>query len=232
VHASRAQNGRYWLGGVRWAGATKVDDRGGGLGVVDSPFNFLSKKAVSYQNHEGRTTMKKRYSIVFWLAVIFAGLFGQMAAFGLDASYSTNSTIQSSKFKISGFVHDSDVIYGTCWFFDDGTFDLYDGTSDYTGTYSLVNKGKKIAFKLDPDGLSAVEDMLTDWVQSLADDAGVQVDDLSFSFRKVTISQATISKKTGKPNKVTIKIQGTATASVDGSYKTRNFSYECVVTFL
>jgi len=107
--------------------------------------------------------MKTRQSIVFCLAVILAGLSVQMTALGLSPSYSTT---QSSKFKIAGVPLQKRLNNtGTCSFtsssITNGVFDLYDGTYHYTGTYQLINKGKKLAFVLGSGGISAMEAVLT-----------------------------------------------------------------------
>ncbi len=101
----------------------------------------------------------------------------------------------------------------------------------YTGTYVNTPGGKSILFTLDSNGLSAMKAMLTNWVQDLALEDGVTVQNISFVFDKVTISKGNIQKKTNAPSMVTIKITGTVSALVDGSPKNASFSYVSTIKY-
>jgi hypothetical protein len=168
--------------------------------------------------------VKKRQWIVFWIAVFLAGLSGQLTVFGLDAQYSYVST---STLSISGLAHDSWTGNGTVTFSGDGTFDLFDGTYDYTGTYTVVKKGKQMTFALDDNGLSAVESDLMDNIQNMADNAGVSLSDLSLTIQSDTVSKAAV--KNGMPTKTTLTVRGKVSAYVDGKFKTKSFTYKSVV---
>jgi hypothetical protein len=136
--------------------------------------------------------------------------------------------LSSDTLNVAGLAHRSSVSSDTCTFLDGGTFDLYDGNYHYTGTYILVKNGRQMALTLDANGQSALESNLTDLIQGLAADAGVTLDNLLLSVQRVTISNAAM--KNGQPNKATITASGKVSAVVDGTFKTKSFSYKCVKT--
>ena len=61
---------------------------------------------------------------------------------------------------------------------------------------------------------------------------GVSVNSIGFSIESLTITQPSIPKKTLIPKKVTVKAKGWVSASVDGEYLTKRFSYSSKVSFL
>jgi hypothetical protein len=111
---------------------------------------------------------------------------------------------------------------------DDGTWDLFDGTYHYTGTYTPVNNGKQIALTLDANGLSAVESNMFDNIQRLAADDGVSLDNLSVSVQSVKITNITMKK--GVPYKATSTVRGKATAIVNGRFYSESFTQKSVKT--
>jgi hypothetical protein len=154
---------------------------------------------------------------------------------GLLLHFSTWPLSFSSKLNIKGWANDSDLTYGTCDIYPDGTFLLYeddDGTPrSYTGTYNFTPNGKSILLTLDSNGLSEMQAMLTDWVTEMAAGKGVTVQNISFDFTKVSISKGNIQKKTNAPSKVTIKISGTVNAWFDGVNKIMSFTYQSSIEY-
>ncbi len=136
----------------------------------------------------------------------------------------------SSKLMMKGWAKASDLFYGTCHIESDGTFYLsqidHGPFRTYTGTYVMTPDGKSIQFTFDAGGLSAMKAMLMWWVKDLAVEEGVNVQNISFSFDLVSISQGKISKKTNAPSNLTIKIAGTVSASFDGVDRTMTFTYQ------
>lgn len=136
----------------------------------------------------------------------------------------------SSKLTVKGWGRDSSWASGWCQTHLDGTFLLYDQDVDrsYTGTYT--SDGKTIQFTLDSNGLAELGDMLVDWITEMGANGGlvVQVQNLS---GYVTISKAKLQKKTGAPNKVTVKVTGTVSALVNGIPKTASFSYQSTIKY-
>ena len=178
--------------------------------------------------------MKKYYSILLFLAMILVGLSTQVFAATIDDLVGTWNVKFNSKFVVWKY-SDSDITYGTVTFNDDYTFKLYetDTGRSFTGTFSLVNNGKKIAFVLDQSSLDEIKNgTLTDWLTQMAEEGGIAISDISFDFSNVRIPNAKISKKTNLPSYALIVIKGKVSATVNGKYKTKNFSYRCKVTFL
>ena len=154
---------------------------------------------------------------------------------GLLLHFSTWPLSFSSKLNIKGWANNSDLTYGTCDIYPDGTFLLYeddDGTPrSYTGTYNFTPNGKSILLTLNSNGLSEMQAMLTDRVTEIAAGKGVTVQNISFDFTKVSISKGNIQKKTNAPSKVTIKISGTVNAWFDGVNKTMSFTYQSSIEY-
>jgi len=141
----------------------------------------------------------------------------------------------SSKLNIKGWANDSDLTHGTCHIKPDGTFELSEddhGTlRSYTGTYVITPNGKSILFTLDSQGLLEMKAMLTDWVEDLAAEDMLVVQNISFVFNKVSISKGNIQKNTNAPSKWTVKITGTLSAVVDGIPETASFSYQSDIKY-
>jgi len=157
---------------------------------------------------------------------------GQTFTVTQSASGNTPAVYQilsSAKLSVGGLGNDISVILATNTLSDAGTFDLLDGQYDYTGTYALVKHGKQMVFALDANGLSTIESMLRNWIQSLAAEDGVSLDDLSLSVQRVTISNAAMQD--GVPNKAKITVSGKVNAVVNGTFKTKSFTYNCVLSY-
>ncbi len=137
--------------------------------------------------------------------------------------------LSSAKLSVGGLGNDTSVILATNTLSDAGTFDLQDGQYDYTGTYALVKQGKQMVFALDANGLSTIESMLRNWIQSLAAEDGVSLDDLSLDVQRVTKCDAAVQD--GVPNKATITVSGKVNAAVNGKFKTKSFTYKCVLSY-
>lgn len=167
--------------------------------------------------------MKKRPRIVFCLAALVVGLTGQMSAFGLDATYSIFSV---DTFSIGGVGHSSSEQSQTCTFRTNDTFDLYDGTYHYTGTYALVKKGKQIEMTLDANGQAAIASNTVEWIQNMASDNGITLENLSVSIQRITLANVTM--KNGVPFKETSTVHGKATAIVEGKLMTKSFTHKSV----
>jgi hypothetical protein len=169
---------------------------------------------------------------LFFCIVAFV-LFVSVNTYAADPVYQWNLVLVS-KAKISHVGKDYSITDGTCTLYDDNTFDLYEddyGTDrHYTGSYQIIN-GKTIIFSLDQQGLNEIETMLTDWVEGVAEEEGVQISNISFVIKQLKISKAKINKKTNMPKKMTVTIKGTVSAFVDGSYETSNFQHKGKLTF-
>jgi uncharacterized repeat protein (TIGR02543 family) len=162
-----------------------------------------------------------------FFCIVASVLFISVTAYGAESIYMWNLEFDT-KGTITKVGTDYSTTYGICSLYDDGTFDVYEddyGTSrHYTGTYQIIGgKTKKIIFTLDQQGRSEIETMLTDWVQDVADEEGVEISDISFAIKQIKITKATINKKTDTPKNITITIKGTVSAILEGSYATRKF---------
>jgi hypothetical protein len=179
--------------------------------------------------------MKKYYSILLFLTMIFVGLSTQVFAATIDDLVGVWNVKFNSKFAVAGKFSDADITYGTLTFNDDYTFNAHeiDTGRTFTGTFSLMNKGKTIAFVLDPSSLDEIKNgTLTDWLTEMADEGDVYISNLSFDFRNVRLTNAKISKKTNWPSYALLVIKGKVSAIADGKYTIKNFSYSCRITFL
>ncbi len=142
------------------------------------------------------------------------------------------SVLSEDTFALSGVGHASSASSQTCTFTSTGsftgTFDLYDGTYHYTGTYTLVKNGKQMALTLDANGLSAVESNEVDLIEDAAADAGVSLEDLTVTIQSIKLGN--ISMENGVPHKETNTITGKASAAVNGKFKTKSFTHKSVKT--
>jgi len=172
--------------------------------------------------------MKRRQWIVYGLAILVAGIGGQMTALGLDAEY---DTAEVTVLKVSGAHPATSPTTGTITFnSSDGTFDLVTSDNDFTGTYTVAKNGKQVAFALDESGTSELEIVIISGIQDIAEGEGITLSNLTLSDVKVKITNATVNKS-GNPEKTTITVTGKATAGADGRSVTRSFSYKSVVVF-
>jgi hypothetical protein len=170
---------------------------------------------------------------LFYCVVAFV-LFVSVNSYGAEPIYQWNMVLVS-KGTISRVGTDYSVTDGTCTLYDDNTFDLYEddyGTDrHYTGTYQIIN-GKTIIFEIDQPTLNDIETMLTNWVEGVAEEEGVQISNISFVIKQLKISKAKINKKTNMPKKMTVTIKGAVSALVEGIYETRNFKHKGKYTFI
>ena len=146
------------------------------------------------------------------------------------------NTTYTAKLTISGLVSASDVTYGNCALFDNGIFACYEDEHgrdrNYTGTYTVVGSaGNRIQFTFDSDGVQEYKSMLTDWAEELAGEEGMPIGNISYKFTSFRIPQITISKKTNLPGSVTLTIRGKVSATLDGDFTTKSFSYTSKITF-
>lgn len=146
-----------------------------------------------------------------------------MTAFGLDAVYDIYS---EDTFTIGGVGHSASVDSQTCTFRTNETFDLYDGTYHYTGTYALVKNGKQIELTLDTNGQAAITSNTVEWIQNMASDNGITLENLSISIQRITLANVTM--KNGVPFKETSTVHGKATAIVEGKLMTKSFTHKSV----
>jgi hypothetical protein len=150
------------------------------------------------------------------------------------AKYSWNTTM-STKASISGIGSTSGVSYGNLTLYDDGTFNLYDATGDYTytGTYVYTTGKQKdtVRFTLDQNGVNELKTMLTVLAEDYAAGEGVEVSNINFQFNPPTNLKITISKKTNLPSSLKVSIRGKVSAILEGKYKNKSFSYSCIIAF-
>jgi hypothetical protein len=168
--------------------------------------------------------MKRHQWIICGLAVLVAGIGGQMTAFGLDAVYNTTVAVT---LHVAGAPAAKDTTGGTLTANSDGSFGLVVGADDFTGNYTLSKNGKQVALTLDGNGQSVLESAIMDGITSIAANGGVTLSNLTLSKVKVTISKATI--KNGSPQKFTVSVSGRASAGANGKSVTRSFTYKAAV---
>jgi len=142
----------------------------------------------------------------------------------------SQTKLKVSKIGSGSKSHDSTIVFN-----QDGTFTLTETDStltyNYTGEWSLI-KGKKISFAFDAAGQSELVNMLTNWSGQIATEKGFTINNISFSEITLTISQASIPKKTLVPRKMTIRVKGLISATLNGQDVVKRFSYINKVSFL
>jgi hypothetical protein len=195
---------------------------------------FQKNRREIFTVNKKEDVMKKYYLILLFFTMILVGLSTQVFAATIDDLVGTWNVKFNSKFAVVGKFSDSDIAYGIFAFNNDYTFSVYDiyGRT-FTGTFSLINNGKKIVFVLDPSSLDEIKNvMLTDWLTEMAEEGDVYISNISFDFRKVRITNAKISKKTNWPLHALIVIKGKVSAIANGKYTIKNFSYRCKIKFI
>jgi hypothetical protein len=146
------------------------------------------------------------------------------------------NAVYSSKFTVSGLVSETDTTTGDCTLYDDGTFNCYEDEHgidrNYTGTYAYSGAtAGKIQCFLDADGLQEYSNMLTRWAEELAGKEGVVISNIALRFTSVKTPTLKISKKTGIPGNAKVTLKGTISATVNGAYITKKFSFASQITF-
>lgn len=142
----------------------------------------------------------------------------------------SQTKLKVSKIGSGSESHDSTIVFN-----QDGIFTLTETDSaptyNYTGEWSLIS-GKKISFAFDAAGQSELVKMLTDWLGQIATEKGFTITNISFSGMTLTISQASIPKKTLVPRKMTIRVKGLISTTLNGEDVVKRFSYINKVSFL
>jgi hypothetical protein len=176
-------------------------------------------------------TMKKS-NVILGLVLILTGLTTTLFAATMEEIAGTWDVSYTATFRVSRLGADADITLGTCTFNTNGALEAHEddyGTDrKYSGTFNLDNRGRRIIAHLSPDDF---KDMLTDWLVSMGEEEGVSITSASFNVTSFIVSPSVISPKTKIPGKVRITMRGKVSGTVDGEYKTTNFSYQCLVTF-
>jgi hypothetical protein len=133
--------------------------------------------------------MKKSPWIVFCAAVIFAGLSGQMTAFGAstNAVYSLTS---ESLFKVGKLKVDKSNS-ATAVFLSDGTCSLNVGTNVFSGTYAVAKNGKQATLTPDANGLAAIKSNVVDLIIGQVP-VGVTISVKSVKFSKIILKKGAL----------------------------------------
>jgi hypothetical protein len=99
----------------------------------------------------------------------------------------------------------------------------------YRGKFKI--KGKKLKVKKTKKLRNAIENQaLENWLKGYVASQGDSLTNLSFNYTQYKISNVKIKK--GKPKKLTIKLQGRASGTINGSERvTRQFKYQSVMKF-
>jgi hypothetical protein len=146
------------------------------------------------------------------------------------------NTTYTAKLTVTGLVSDSDITFGSCTLYEDGTFNCYEnehGTGrNYGGTYTLIGKKKnKVQFTFGQSSVQEYKSVLTDWVEALAAEDGATLSNISFDFTTFKIPKATIPTTATQTGSVTLTIKGKVSATLDGVYTTKKFSYTSKISY-
>jgi hypothetical protein len=106
-------------------------------------------------------------------------------------------------------------------------------TLNYSGSFSLDAKGKKMTWSIDQSGLDVLKSALKDWAVEWAIDAGYNVDENSMEveFQSVKYKPIKIDKASNKPVSSVLSVKGTISGYVDGEYVSKKIKYISNVAF-
>ena len=111
-----------------------------------------------------------------------------------DFADTTWATYSVAKMKISRVGASSDAKTSTVTFNPDYSFSLLEtdltGTYNYTGTWALIKKGKKLSLDLDAVGRTELVRMWTNWLGQVALEEGDTISDIEVTLDKLYPNQA------------------------------------------
>ena len=152
-----------------------------------------------------------------------------------DFADTTWATYSVAKMKISRVGASSDAKTSTVTFNPDYSFSLLEtdltGTYNYTGTWALIKKGKKLSLDLDAVGRTELVRMWTNWLGQVALEEGDTISGIEFALDKLTISQPSIPKGTLTPKRATLGAKGWVSATGNGQPMVKRFSYISKVSY-
>ncbi|MGO9316063.1 MAG: hypothetical protein ACLQDI_25415 [Syntrophobacteraceae bacterium] len=171
--------------------------------------------------------MKKHYLITLFLVFILSFL--SVKAYAL---YSGEYMVTyHSSLTIPGYRFTPGLNYGTLTLNTDNSFNLYDddnGTDRYfNGTFTIIHKNTQVLFNPDADVTSELQDSIAAWLERSAINSGVSISDIIFAPNcKLSVSKASIQKRTGYIKNIVVKYSGRISATVNGIPKTKAFHYQ------
>jgi hypothetical protein len=182
--------------------------------------------------------VKTHKYVVVGLATLVVALCGQMRAFGLDSLYDTSSTT-TLKIDKETFDASNNPAPGTCSFTitstnkttTAGTFSLQVAGSDFTGTFKVTSKGKVISNAMDDNGIAVVDNAITDWISTIAEEEGVTITKISEGKPKITVTASG-----GNPVSSTITVTGSVRGTERDSkgklkHASASFTYKSVTLY-
>lgn len=177
----------------------------------------------------------KKTLIALSLSLLMAAFSSGQAA-TMEDLIGTWQITSNESLTVKGLGTDPGAGSGTCIFESDGTFTatLSSGAPpiwEYTGSFSLDAKGKKITWNLDSAGIEELRDLLEDWIYDWANAEIGGVGPVTVQFQSVVCKIIKIDKSTNRPTSALIKAKGTASALVGGESVTRNIKYTSQITF-
>lgn len=180
--------------------------------------------------------MKKTSFFVICILIISVFVCTPSFSATIDDLVGTWLTSSKAKLSFSGVGSFSDENPSISVLDSNYTFTLTEdnetGIYYYTGTFELID-GKNLSFRLDQDGEEELIRTWKDWAEEIAYRKGAStITGIIFTYDTLTISQPSISKKTLIPKKTKINAKGWASATIDGKYMLKRFSYKSTVTFL
>ncbi|MEM4406871.1 MAG: CARDB domain-containing protein [Candidatus Methanomethylicaceae archaeon] len=140
-------------------------------------------------------------------------------------------TRYNSSLKISGLPEFYAVTYGYISFYDTLDFLVYENAEPtdrfYWGTF-YIEKGKRIIATMEVD---QILQFITDWISSVADEAGYWVENVTYEISYFNISPCKINNKKISLGDVKMTMKGTVSAEVNGIYEIRSFLYNTIIKF-
>ena len=161
--------------------------------------------------------MKKHSRIIFSMAACLAVFIGQSGAFAATTNSVWDVSVVST-LSVDKSATTTDP--GTVTFLSDGTFSLVVDANEFDGTYTNTTKALTLTFS--PTGVAGLESNVVDFIHS---DIGSEI--------AVSIKSSKLSKiklKDGVPGKVTDKISGKGSLTVEGKTRSKSFSFTYLIT--
>lgn len=151
------------------------------------------------------------------MAACLAVFIGQSGAF----AQTTNSVWDLTAITelSAGKIKDTSTNSANAVFLSDGTFALVHGTNQYDGTYTNTTKSLTVTFS--PSALAALESNVVILISSEV--PGVTVTIKSSKFSKIKLLD-------GVPVKVSDKISGKGSETIDGKTRSKSFKFTTLYT--
>jgi hypothetical protein len=120
----------------------------------------------------------------------------------------------------------NDSSSGNYYFLDGEDF-----SEDLAGSYSILNKGKKIQLNIDSEGIEDLKFGLTDQFVEWIEAEGISYDPNSVTMEITSAKFKAIKTSSGSPTSTSLKIKGYISGIFEDKYYRKKFSYNATISF-